>query len=276
MQQLAIFCYSLSFIFQLCVTTLTISLIKKTKKYKLGWLFLSVAFFLMLGRRALPILNAINFGKFDIADALLSVPISGFLFLGALGLKKLLEETNKLNIKLLRITKTDYLTSALSRQEAFERAILEITRSARTMRPLALLSIDIDHFKRINDIFGHHVGDEVLQAMVKFFKENIRAIDFIGRLGGEEFLIVLPETNESAALEVANRLRTSLSKVCCHQHCGTEIKITVSIGVALINPEKKVQDYAQMLESYLEKADSAMYEAKKHGRNRCVLFKPKP
>lgn len=270
---LAIFCYSLSFIAQLGAATVSVSLINTARKFQSGWFFLTIALSLMLGRRISPIMFAINTGDFNIVDAALSVPISGFLFLGVLGLKKVLSESRELNVKLSNIAKIDYLTSALSRQETFERSILEIARSTRTQRPLALLSIDIDHFKFINDKFGHHVGDEVLKSMVQFFKANIRSIDFIGRIGGEEFLIVLPETNEAAALEVANRLRKDLSQLCCHQHCGDEIKITVSIGVVLIAPQEKARDFDQILEANLDKADHAMYEAKNLGRNKCVLYK---
>jgi diguanylate cyclase (GGDEF)-like protein len=272
MYLVAIFCYSLSLIAQLGAATVSVSLIKKAKKFQSGWLFLAVALSLMLGRRISPIMFAIDTSNFNILDALLSVPISGFLFLGVLGLKRLLENTNELNDKLSFITKTDFLTSALSRQETFKRISLEIARSARTKRPIALLSLDLDHFKLVNDEFGHHIGDEVLKGMVSFLKERIREIDFIGRIGGEEFLIVLPETSESKAIEVAERLREELSHFTCYQHCGKDIKITISIGVVAISPEEITNDYAMILESYLDKADIAMYEAKKNGRNQCRVY----
>ncbi len=277
MYDLAIFFYCLSLIVQIGATTLSITLIKQAKHYQLGWFFLGIASFLMIGRRVSPILYAISTGKFNIVDAALAVPISGCLFLGVFYLKKLLTDTEALKNKFEEIAKIDCLTSALSRMEVFERAKLEITRSMRTHRPISLLSLDIDHFKEINDEFGHHEGDEILKGMVGFLKKNLRAIDFIGRIGGEEFLIVLPETNETEAMEVAERLRVNLSYFCCHKHCGKEIKITISIGVAMIALEKlakKTHDAEDILQLYLDNADEAMYVAKRNGRNMCHLFKP--
>ncbi len=273
MYYLAIFLYSLSLIAQLAAATLSVSLIKQAKNYRLGWLFLGIASSLMLGRRISPILFAINTGDFNITDAALSVPISMCLFLGIFHLKKLLSETELLKNRFSEIAKIDFLTSALSRLEVFERAQLEIARSIRTNHPLALLSLDIDHFKQINDRLGHHVGDEVLKGMVAFFKAKLRANDFIGRTGGEEFLIVLPETNEIEAMEVAERLREGLSHFCCHHVGDNQIKITVSIGIAVISLERKTDDYSKILQMYLDEADEAMYCAKKNGRNRCKLFK---
>lgn len=283
MKDLAIALYCLSLVTQLGAVLIAISLVKRARDFRVGWLFLALGFTLMLGRRITPIIHIIDTGRFNLLDALLSVPISLFLFLGVWGLKKVLIDEIDLNKKLINMTKTDYLTSALSRMETFERAELEMARSARTKRPIALLSIDIDHFKHINDRFGHHVGDEVLKGMVHFLQAKMRANDFIGRIGGEEFLIVLPETNQAAALEVAERLRIELSQFPCYEHCGKVIKITVSIGVVLIALEEKMMlttgrkspeqpdSPSEILEGYLDLADEAMYYAKKHGRNQCHL-----
>lgn len=276
MLYLAIAFYSLSFIAQLSAATVSISLIKQAKRYRTCWLFLGIALSLMLGRCISPILFIIKSGHFNLLDAALSVPISGFLFLGIFGIKKLLSDTNALNEKLIQIKQFDFLTAVLSRQETFERAQLEIARSIRTKRPIALLSLDIDHFKNINDHWGHHVGDDVLKGMAGFIKTKIRAVDFIGRIGGEEFLIVLPETNEIKAMEVAERLRNSLSHFVCCVHLNHRIKITVSIGVALIALDKKNDNYADILQTYVDQADEAMYVAKKNGRNQCHLFKTHP
>ena len=278
MYYLAILFYCLSLIAQIGATTLSITLIKQAEHYQLGWVFLGTTSFLMIGRRISPILYAISTGKFNIVDAALAVPISVCLFLGVFYLKKLLADSESLKHKFEEITKIDCLTSALSRLEVFERAQLEIARSMRNHRPISLLSLDIDHFKEVNDEFGHHEGDEILKSMVGFLKANLRAIDFIGRIGGEEFLIVLPETNESEAMEVAERLRVNLSYFCCHEHGGKEIKITVSIGVAMIELEKlakKTHNAEDILQLYVDNADEAMYAAKRNGRNRCHLFKQK-
>lgn len=274
MYYLALFLYALSFVAQLAAATLSISLIKHAKHYQLGWLFLGIATTLMLGRRISPILFAMNTGHFNLVDAALAVPISGCLFLGVFYLKKILTDTEALKNKFEEIAKIDCLTSALSRLEVFERAQLEIARSIRTHRPIALLSLDIDHFKHINDQCGHHVGDDVLKGLVGFIKAKIRAVDFIGRVGGEEFLIVLPETNEIEAMQVAERLREGLSHFVACIHLNQEIKLTVSIGIAMITLDKKIGDYADILQTYMDQADEAMYAAKKDGRNQCHLFKP--
>jgi diguanylate cyclase (GGDEF)-like protein len=271
---LALLFYSLSFVAQLATAALSISLIKHARHYRLGWIFLGIATSLMLGRRISPILFAINTGHFNMVDAALAVPISGCLFFGVLGIRKLLTDANTVNEKLKKMIRFDYLTNALSRQETLERAELEIQRSIRSHRPIALLSLDIDHFKNINDQWGHNVGDEVLKGLVRFIKAKIREVDFVGRVGGEEFLILLPETNEIEAMQVAERLRVGLSHfVCCH-HLNHEIKLTVSIGVAMIVLDKKTGNYTDLLQTYMNQADEAMYAAKKSGRNQCHLFKP--
>ncbi len=271
MLYLAISLYCISLLAQISAVILSVSLIKKAKSYHLGWLFLGIAFTLMLGRRVSPILFALDFGQFNILDAMLSVPISVFLLLGALNLKGLIEETEQLNNTLNETTKTDYLTFALSREEAIKRTILEMARSERTNRPFALLSLDIDYFKRINDQFGHQVGDVVLKNMVGFIKAQIRSNDFIGRMGGEEFIIVLPETNEVRAMDFGERLRKSISEFSCYIDAHQEIKITVSIGIVLVFLNRTHNEYSELMQFYLGRADDAMYEAKKNGRNQCHL-----
>jgi len=271
MRYLAISLYCISLLAQFAAVILSVSLIKKARSYHLGWLFLGIAFTLMLGRRVSPIHFALNSGQYNMLDALLSVPISVFLLLGAINLKGLIEETEQLNNLLNETTKTDYLTFALSREEAIKRTILEMARSERTKRPFALLSLDIDYFKRINDEFGHQVGDAVLKNMVGFIKSQIRSNDFIGRMGGEEFIIVLPETNEVRAMDFGDRLRKSISDFSCYIEADKEIKITVSIGIVVVFFNRTQNEYSELLQFYLDRADAAMYEAKKNGRNQCHL-----
>ena len=268
---LAIFLYLLSLTAQLATTTLSISLIKKAKAYRVGWLFLAVGFFLMIGRRISPITFALKTGEFNLNDAILSVPISVSLLFGILGIRKLLNDYEQLNNKLMILTKIDHLTLVLSRQETIERTKLEIAKATRTRKTMALLSLDIDDFKNVNDKFGHQVGDDVLKQMAGFIKSKIRNIDFIGRMGGEEFLIVLPETNSIEAMEIAERLRIGISNFCCYVHSGKKIKISVSIGIELVLPKKTETDYSKILKIYLDKADQAMYMAKKSGKNKCHL-----
>lgn len=268
---LAIYLYLLSITAQLATTTISISLIRKSKAYLAGWLFLAGGFFMMICRSISAITFAIKTGELNLNDEILSVSISVSLLFGILGIRKLLSDYEQINNKLMIVTKIDHLTLAFSRQETIERTKLEIAKATRTRKTMALLSLDIDNFKNVNDKFGHQVGDEVLKQMAGFIKSKIRNIDFIGRMGGEEFLIVLPETNSIEAIEIAERLRTGISNFCCYVHSGKKIKISVSIGIELVLPKKRVTDYSKILKIYLDKADQAMYMAKKSGKNKCHL-----
>lgn len=127
---------------------------------------------------------------------------------------------------------------------------------------------DIDHFKMINDTYGHPIGDKVLIGLVKCCQEELREIDIFGRVGGEEFLIALPETNHNQAIEVAERLRESISAKPCASIDGKEIFISISIGVAVFDPGIDCTLGAgEALKKYYDLCDQAMYRAKQAGRN---------
>jgi len=173
---------------------------------------------------------------------------------------------------LSQIVKHDFLTSAFSRAETFNKLTVEIERCVRTGHPIALLSLDVDHFKLINDAYGHYIGDQVLKNIVTIIKNNLRNYDFIGRLGGEEFLIVLPETNHIVATEVANRLRECISESTCYTKEENLITTTVSIGISVLENVGKSKDISNLLQKYIHYADIAMYEAKASGRDKCCLY----
>lgn len=134
----------------------------------------------------------------------------------------------------------DYLTGAWSRRALFELAEAELTRSRRSGRALSLLVFDVDHFKSINDRFGHAAGDQVLVNVVLGASAAIRNGDFLGRIGGEEFAVLLPETNQPNALMVAERLRTSLHGMTINvgEHAQRGVAFSVSIGVAVLCPDE--------------------------------------
>ena len=156
---------------------------------------------------------------------------------------------------------TDPLTGIDNRRHFFTQGEREFTRTLRYGRTLSALMFDLDHFKRINDRFGHRAGDEVLRAVAGIFRRELRTIDLLGRYGGEEFAALLPETPLDAALIAAERLRAAVE----HSEIvlsGEELlTVTVSVGVA----ERQEQD---TLDTLLERADQAMYKAKRLGRNR--------
>lgn len=258
-----------------CVAALyAINLYLRSKSYRLAFGFLALALCLMLGRRVAPLVHVLNYGHVDLPDALLSVPISMLLLLGFFQLRKVLIDLEIKNFTLAQINKVDALTGAMSRPEAFARIEVEIERSFRTQKSIAFLMLDIDHFKRVNDVYGHPVGDLVLMSLVKHCQEELRIIDIFGRVGGEEFLIALPETNEIQALEVSQRLRQHVASTSCAIAAGNEIFITISIGVAVFDPLVDGETVsATVLRKYYSLSDRAMYAAKEGGRNRVELMR---
>jgi diguanylate cyclase (GGDEF)-like protein/PAS domain S-box-containing protein len=156
---------------------------------------------------------------------------------------------------------TDALTGIYNRRGLFEIGEFEFLRARRINRPLCALMLDIDHFKRVNDHYGHATGDQALRGLTERCRTALRAVDVIGRYGGEEFVILLPDTNLESARLVAERLRQSITKEPFATDSGP-LRITISIGVA----EASVRD---TLGTLVERADAALYEAKRAGRN-CV------
>jgi diguanylate cyclase (GGDEF)-like protein len=172
------------------------------------------------------------------------------------------EELEKANRELERIAAYDSLSGLLNRRSLFSRIAIEIERSMRLDVPLTGLMIDIDKFKSINDNFGHQCGDHVLREMGARLSAGLRKYDYAGRYGGEEFFVVLSNSNEEQALRIGERFRKDIAD--CRFECSTEtISITVSIGVAHYRQ-------GESQESWIERADRAMYQAKQAGRNRIL------
>eukprot|EP00828_Plagiopyla_frontata_P009338 TRINITY_DN14801_c0_g2_i2.p2 TRINITY_DN14801_c0_g2~~TRINITY_DN14801_c0_g2_i2.p2 ORF type:complete len:298 (+),score=118.44 TRINITY_DN14801_c0_g2_i2:86-979(+) len=179
-------------------------------------------------------------------------------------------ERVRLERELERMATTDALTGADNRHRFFQRAGEELTRSLRYGHPLCVLMLDIDHFKHINDSYGHQSGDAVLKALVVLSLNTLRETDVFGRMGGEEFAAILTETDLKAGLLVAERLRESLQKCTVRDVGGHEIHFTVSIGVV----ERRETD-ADM-EAIIRRADEALYRAKHMGRNCVEKGQPHP
>jgi diguanylate cyclase (GGDEF)-like protein len=158
---------------------------------------------------------------------------------------------------------TDALTGLANRRHFFTLAQQEIDRTLRYQRPLAVLMLDVDNFKLINDGYGHAAGDRVLQEIGALCRRTLRSADVVGRYGGEEIAVLLPETHEEAAEEAAGRLRASIEEL---QLDGAKLHVTVSIGVAGATGAEPVA-----LEHLIERADHALYIAKRTGKNRVVV-----
>ena len=170
--------------------------------------------------------------------------------------------------RLLHVSRHDSLSGAYNRGFLTELAEREVALAIRHGRPLAAAMLDIDHFKCVNDTYGHDIGDQVIQKLAATCTENLRTIDHFGRVGGEEFVCVLPETGKAEALSCAERLRQAIEALSIDTQQG-ELHFTVSVGVALLNPE--LASWAALLKD----ADTALYKAKNDGRNRVALAEKK-
>ena len=159
---------------------------------------------------------------------------------------------------------TDPLTGLQNRRSLFELGRIEFSRAQRMERPFCCMMVDLDHYKKVNDRYGHQVGDQVLQEFAKRCLKTVRDVDLVGRYGGEEFIILLPETDRDTAIRVAERLRTSLAEKPM-KISDVEVSISASIGVA-----GKDENTLQ-LETLIARADQALFIAKHKGRNRVAI-----
>lgn len=157
----------------------------------------------------------------------------------------------------------DYLTGAWSRRAFFELAERERARALRTGADLSVLLFDVDHFKRINDTLGHEIGDQVLVDIVRRTGQVVRQVDYCARLGGEEFAVLLPDSNIDTSSVVAERLREALDRSMTVPDSGQDAAYTVSIGIACLEPHETIT-------ALLRRADRALYVAKAAGRNKVI------
>lgn len=174
-------------------------------------------------------------------------------------------QQKRLQEKLENLAQTDDLTKLNNRRNFMRLATIELTRAIRYKKPLSLFMIDIDYFKKINDSYGHHVGDLVLEKLAQVCHTALREVDLIGRIGGEEFAVVLPETSTREATEIAERLRAAIERN--KVEIGDEVFIacSVSIGVASLHTDEDT------LDSIMARADGALYRAKDAGRNQVMV-----
>jgi diguanylate cyclase (GGDEF)-like protein len=160
-----------------------------------------------------------------------------------------------------RLAITDSLTNLYNRRHFSKVGEDEVQRACRYGRSLSAIMLDIDHFKQVNDTFGHTVGDQILQGVAASCRKALRGVDVLGRYGGDEFVILLPENDRAAAVQVAERLRKKIAHIRLNTTSGA-VKVTASLGVASVECDKP------SLETLLSHADKALYVAKRRGRNR--------
>jgi diguanylate cyclase (GGDEF)-like protein/PAS domain S-box-containing protein len=176
-------------------------------------------------------------------------------------------ERKEMELEMHRLAVTDALTGIYNRRHYFELAENEFKRSQRHHLPLSAIMIDIDEFKKINDSYGHIVGDLVLQQITRACQHTMREIDIIGRYGGDEIAILLPNTTEQQAYQAAERLREGIQNLYEH-HQEISIPLTISLGVAQLNEGDQNSAVLQ------DRADQALLAAKKAGRNRVEIWEP--
>jgi diguanylate cyclase (GGDEF)-like protein len=179
-----------------------------------------------------------------------------------LKIKSLQDELKKSNEMLKQLSNTDPLTGLYNRRYLEEMLLKEMQRAERKGGYISMVLLDIDHFKQVNDRYGHQSGDQVLAVVAELARDGLRSYDFVSRYGGEEFILTLPETNHEDALMIAERLR---SRVQTHSFSGMlrGYNATVSLGVATYPT-----DFITSIADLIREADEAMYRAKTAGRNR--------
>lgn len=176
-----------------------------------------------------------------------------------------ISDRKALEVELEQLATTDPLTGLLNRREFGRILEEELERSERYHRSMALLWIDFDHFKEVNDSWGHAAGDRVLCSVTRLLEESVRSVDSVARFGGEEMVIVLPELNVAEALETAERLRKRVREQPVMLDSGHDVPVTISVGVAVY------PDHGNTAAELCAAADRAMYRAKTQGRD-CVAM----
>jgi diguanylate cyclase (GGDEF)-like protein len=179
--------------------------------------------------------------------------------------KRLQEEQEQLMSNLVKIASTDFLTQTFNRRTLFQVGAEEFRFSRAQGKPLSVIMLDIDDFKQVNDSFDHAAGDEALQKVAQRCRELIRETDTIGRYGGEEFVIVLPDTDANAACAIAERLHQGVTEAGRTMSFSDRLHVTASIGIATATPD--VPDFAALV----VKADHAHYVAKHSGKNQIAV-----
>ena len=201
---------------------------------------------------------------FLVLSAILIILLSlGIIYLVA---RSFIKDLHAAEDKLVEMATYDFLTKLLNRRETYHRLGEELQRARRLNESFSVLLIDLDHFKQVNDVYGHSAGDIVLQSVAETMRQEVRPYDLCCRYGGEEFLVILPSSNLEIATTIAERIRCSIEKLEIGVAPATHIHVTASIGVATLIPGENV-------DQLIARADEAMYVGKQQGRN-CVNVAP--
>jgi diguanylate cyclase (GGDEF)-like protein len=272
MLYVAIACYLLALALQFASACISAFLFKHLDKYQSAWIFLSIALFIMIYRRISPLIYIYETHIVIITDAIAALFISLFIFLGVLGIKRIVLDLEENNKQLRSQAKVDILTGAFTHDEAYHRGKDDIARSYRNKESIGFIMIDIDYFKRVNDHYGHLAGDLILKKLSQICKKEIRNVDTFARFGGEEFLAILPGIDNPQLKELANRLRIKIEKF-NFKYLDEKINVNISAGTSLFDPTRdKNKNINSTFLKYVKRADDAMYIAKAKGRNRVIQW----
>lgn len=169
--------------------------------------------------------------------------------------------------ELKRLATVDYLTGLWNRRYFMEVGCHEHERFSRFKRPVSIIILDLDHFKQVNDVYCHQMGDRVLQGMTQILQKELRSVDVAARYGGEEFAIILPKTSCEGAVTVAEKLRQAIENIHFPVQASAALSITASFGIA------ELEDGDRTFDDAITRADNALYTAKAKGRNQLYCSK---
>ena len=203
--------------------------------------------------------------RYEVAAVPLYHPLGSII--GYLVTLRDITEQKRTEARLQRLAQTDYLTDVINRRAFFDLVGPELERSRRYRHPVAFILMDVDNFKKVNDTYGHLVGDRVLQNVARACQDSLREVDKLARYGGEEFIVMLPETDGPGACRSAERLRQVIESAEVSAQQGP-VRITASLGVAVFHPDGS----SLTIDRLLGRADQALYKAKQAGRNQVCLW----
>ena len=170
--------------------------------------------------------------------------------------------------RLRGISLTDGLTGVQNRRYFEQRCKIEVSQAKRHQLPLSCMFLDVDRFKFVNDTYGHPTGDDVLRTVAAAIQSLLRLGDTVARYGGEEFVVTLPRTDQPGAREIAERIRRDIEARTFQTQCGKAIKLTISIGLTMLDSQQISGDHQAAASQLVVQADKALYQAKNNGRNR--------
>ena len=215
--------------------------------------------------------SGLELGAVDYITKPINVPIAKRRIHNHLEREQMRKVVESQRDELERLAHTDSLTGVINRRYFLELAEQELDRAHRHGDALSILMIDIDHFKRINDQYGHQTGDLALQRLTGWCLAVLRSFDVFGRLGGEEFVALLPRTDTVGAHEVAERLRLRVEAAEIVLDDALRVQFTISVGVATLSTAPAARE-RKLIETLLNQADQALYQAKNGGRNRVCVY----